>query len=99
MGYLIGGALVAAIVAWFIGSIVLRIVGVVLVIMGAVTMMTTGGLSVLIIIGLGVLCWLAGHILHAMRHRYWASALAYRTVQILTGGRLDPARGWGIPTA
>ncbi|WP_347350380.1 hypothetical protein [Intrasporangium sp.] len=94
----IGATLLAAVLAWALGSIVLRIAGVLLVLMGALTMIVTGDLTTLLIVAIGVLAWLAGHLLHALKHRYWASSLAYRTVQVLTRGRLDPARGWGIPT-
>jgi hypothetical protein len=87
-----------AIAFWMLGGIVLRVGGLVL-FSAALFAVAIGGSPALLIVGaIGGLAWLTGHWLFALRHHYYSSPLARRIFLQALPRRLDPTRGWGIPT-
>jgi hypothetical protein len=83
---------------WLLGGIVLRVGGLLLFI-ASLFAVAVGGSPVLLIVGvIGGLAWLAGHWLFALRHHDYSSPLARRIFLQVLPRRLDPTRGWGIPT-
>jgi hypothetical protein len=93
-------AILILLVAWRVGAFALRVGGVVLVLVGLV-MVAAGvdpvGATVAIV--LGVISWLGGHWLYALRHHEYRGALAERIFLQLLPDRLDPTRGWIVPTS
>lgn len=86
-----------ALVAWFAGSLALRVAGGVLLLVGLIGTATTSPAG-LIVAGLGAVLWLAGHWLYGVRHHVLASPLARRLFWQTPLRRIDPTRGYGIPT-
>jgi hypothetical protein len=86
-----------ALAVWIVGSIALRIAGVLLALVGLVGM-ALGDIEGLIVVAIGLLLWLGGHWLYGVRHHTFSSPLARRIFLQTPLRRIDPTRGWGIPT-
>jgi hypothetical protein len=88
----------AALVAWLVGSIVLRLVGGLLIVVGLFGTISAGDvLGLIVMLTLGLAGWLAGHWLFAFRHHYYAGAIAERVFLQVMPARLDPTRRWWFP--
>lgn len=82
---------------WIFGSFALRFGGLLLFVLGLFGLAQGTPASLLIVL-LGGVAWLAGHWLFAYKHHLYKSAIAQRVFQQTFLDRLDPTRGWGIPT-
>lgn len=93
-----GGLLVLiALGVWLFGSLALRVGGVLVFLFGLYGL-TQGIPAELIIVLLGAVAWLGGHWLYAYKHHFYKSAIAGRIYQQTFLARVDPTRGWGVPT-
>lgn len=97
---LIATVILAALAAWFAGGLLLRVGGGTLALSGLLVTAAgharpTMALSTIV----GAALWLAGHWMHAARNHYYRSPLARRLFLTILPARLDPTRGWGVPTA
>jgi hypothetical protein len=95
---IVGIAVLIGLGVWLVGSIVLRIAGVLIVLAGLISAVT-GSIVGLVAAALGLLVWLAGHWLYGFRHHRFVSPLARRAFKTTPLRRIDPTRGWGVPTA
>lgn len=96
---LLAVVLIGGLVAWLVGSLVLRAGGVLLVLAGLVVLATGGELGVGIgALLLGALAWLVGNWIYAFRHHEYRGPLARRVFLQVLPERADPTRRWGIPT-
>lgn len=93
----VGIVLLVAAVAWMFGSAIARGAGLTLVFAGLMVMIS-GLLSGLVFGTVGVVLWLLGHWLFAYKHHVWRSPLARRVYSTRLLGRIDPTRGWAVPT-
>lgn len=91
-------AALIALVAWFAGSLALRVAGFVLAVVGLLGTATTSPVG-LLVAAIGALLWLAGHWLYGVRHHTLAGPLAERLFWQTPLRRIDPTRGYGVPTA
>lgn len=99
VGTLVAVIVVGALVAWKLGSIVLRLVGLLLFALGIAGLAipgSTSGVGEVLLALTGVVLWLAGHWLFAFRHHVYRSGLAQRVFLTVLPARLDPTRNWGI---
>ncbi|HXE46126.1 MAG TPA: hypothetical protein VN635_13150 [Conexibacter sp.] len=95
---LLAVVLIGLVVAWLLGSAVLRIGGVLLILAGVVGLATgTAPLVAVVTLLLGALAWLAGHWIYAYRHHAYRGPLARRVFLRVLPPRADPTRGWGVP--
>jgi hypothetical protein len=84
---------------WIFGSLALRVGGLLLFLVGLFGLTQgTGAPIALMIVLLGGFVWLAGHWLFAYEHHVFKSPVAQRILQQTFLARVDPTRGWGIPT-
>jgi hypothetical protein len=88
--------LLAALVAWVAGSLLLRAGGLLTFLVGLALM--PAHLVAFVVALAGAIAWLAGHWLFALRHHHYRSPLARRIYLQALPARLDPTRGWAIPT-
>jgi hypothetical protein len=88
--------LLAVMVAWVAGSLLLRAGGLLTVLVGLT--LTPAHPVALVAVLAGAIAWLAGHWLFALRHHHYRSPLARRIYLQALPARLDPTRGWAIPT-
>ncbi len=96
---LAAAAALALLLAWFASGLLLRIGGGTLAFSGlAVTAAGHGALIMTPAALAGAVLWLAGHWIYAARHHCYRSPLARRVFLTVLPARLDPSRGWGIPT-
>lgn len=92
------GLLVAiAVGVWLVGSFALRIGGLLLFLLG-LYLLTEGKAGALLIVVLGGIAWLGGHWLFAFKYHVFKSAIAQRIFQQTPLWRMDPTRGWAVPT-
>jgi hypothetical protein len=90
--------LLGLVLAWLIGSFVLRAGGLLLILAGLVALATgsdagAGAVALLV----GVVAWLGGHWIYAYRHHEYRGPLARRIFLQMLPERADPTRRWGIP--
>lgn len=88
--------LLAVMVAWVAGSLLLRAGGLLTVLVGLA--LTPADPVALVAVLAGAIAWLAGHWLFALRHHHYRSPLARRIYLQTLPARLDPTRNWAIPT-
>lgn len=96
----LGTAALIALIAlgvWLFGSFALRLGGLLLFLLGLFGLVQ-GTPASLIIVLLGGVAWLGGHWLFAYKHHVFKSGIAQRLFQQTFLSRLDPTRGWGVPT-
>jgi hypothetical protein len=74
----IGTAVLALLAAWLFGSLLLRLAGALLILAGATELAGSGEANGALVLGIGALLWWTGHLLYALRHGAWKSALAER---------------------
>jgi hypothetical protein len=86
-----------ALAVWLVGSIALRVAGALLALVGLVGT-ARGDIEGLIVAAIGLFLWLGGHWLYGVRHHVFSSPLARRIFLQTPLRRIDPTRGWGIPT-
>lgn len=98
-GLLSTGALLVLIAlgVWLFGSFALRLGGLLLFVLGLFGL-TQGTPASLLVTVIGAVAWLGGHWLFAYKHHVFKSAIAQRIFQQTFLARVDPTRGWGIPT-
>lgn len=82
---------------WIFGSFALRLGGLLLFLLGLFGL-TQGSGGALTVVLLGAVAWLGGHWLFAYKHHLFKSGIAQRIFQLTPLARLDPTRGWVIPT-
>jgi metal-dependent HD superfamily phosphatase/phosphodiesterase len=88
-----------ALLAWKIGSVVLRVTGALIVVAGLAGIATDGSGGLLLaslVVLLGTVLWLAGHWLFAFRHHVYRSPLAQQIFLRALPRWLDPTRNWGV---
>jgi hypothetical protein len=98
-GMLVVLILLGALLAWKIGSVVLRVTGALIVVAGLAGIATdeSGGLFLAsLVVLLGSVLWLAGHWLFAFRHHVYRSSLAQQIFLRALPRWLDPTRNWGV---
>lgn len=98
LAVILGLAVLVFIAGWVFGGVLLRTLGLVLLVLGAVGLVVTQDAAAALVLVIGVVMWLAGHWHYAMRHHEYASQLAQRLFQQALPTRLDPTRGWSLPT-
>lgn len=98
IGTLLVLVVVGALVAWKLGSIVLRALGLLLFALGlaGLALPGSGVVGEILLCLAGAAIWLAGHWLFAFRHHVYRSALAQRVFLSMLPSRLDPTRNWAI---
>jgi len=82
---------------WLFGSFALRLGGLLLFLLGLFGL-AQGTPASLVIVLLGGIAWLGGHWLFAYKHHFFKSGIAHRIFQPTPLSRIDPTRGWGVPT-
>lgn len=98
LAVILGLAVLVFIGGWVLGGVLLRACGLVLFVLGAVGLVVTQDAAAALVLAIGAVMWLAGHWHYAMRHHEYASPLAQRLYQQALPKRLDPTRGWSLPT-
>jgi hypothetical protein len=88
----------AALGLWLLGGLMLRAAGALLAIAALFQAASTGAPMTAALSILGGVTWLAGHWLYAVRHHHYRSPLARRIFLQALPARLDPTRGWGVPS-
>lgn len=89
--------LLAALVAWVAGSLLLRAGGLLTVLVG-LALMPVHPVALVAVVA-GAIAWLCGHWLFALRHHHYRSPLARRIYLQALPARLDPTRRWAVPTS
>jgi hypothetical protein len=82
---------------WIFGSFALRLGGLLLFLLGLVGLLQ-GTPAALIVVVIGGVAWLGGHWLFAYKYHAFKSMIAQRLFQQTFLARVDPTRGWGVPT-
>jgi hypothetical protein len=96
MATILALALLAALVGWVAGSLLLRASGLLGVLVGLA--LTPAHPVALVAVVAGAVAWSAGHWLFALRHHRYRSPLARRIYLQALPACLDPTRHWAIAT-
>jgi len=82
---------------WSFGFFALRFGGLLLFLLGLVGLLQ-GTPAALLVVVIGGVAWLGGHWLFARKHHVFRSAITKRLFAQTLLSRVDPTRGWGVPT-